>query len=95
MTHQKTKQQVLTLENKEQKEGKQYFWRKEWNLKKTEFQEGTCDGLVSHSGGSYNIPSSFKLKELQNFSWTGHFAQVQTLPFYKYGGCETLITVSI
>ena len=51
MTHQKTKQQVLTLENKEQKEGKQYFWRKEWNLKKTEFQEGTCDGLVSHSGG--------------------------------------------
>ena len=41
-------------------------------LKKTEFQEGTkclwvtCDGLVSHSGGSYNIPSSFKLKELQN-----------------------------
>lgn len=69
--------------------------------KKTEFQEGTkclwvtCDGLVSHSGGSYNIPSSFKLKELQNFSWMGHFAQVQTLPFYKYGGCGTLITVSI
>ena len=41
-------------------------------LKKTEFQEGTkclwvtCDGLVSHSGGRYDIPSSFKLKELQN-----------------------------
>ena len=52
--------------------GQTIFLEKRMELKKTEFQEGTkclwvtCDGLVSHSGGSYNIPSSFKLKELQN-----------------------------
>ena len=44
-------------------------------------EEKRCDGLVSHPGGSRNIPSRFMLRKPElSAGLMGHLARMQTLP---------------
>ena len=66
--------------------GQTIFLEKRMELKKTEFQEGTCDGLVSHSGGELQYFQFLQAKGTTELQLDGSLCSSADFTFLQVWG---------